>query len=89
MFVYNIMQEIKYHNDKIFYFILSINCDSFKLIALILRGVGGRVVKVVDFKPLAPHRRVFEYRQGFWILTCVEAIQLVYVGGSTQVPVRA
>jgi hypothetical protein len=36
------------------------------------------VVKVVDFKPLAPHRCGFESRQGFWILSCEEAIQLAY-----------
>jgi hypothetical protein len=34
------------------------------------RGVRGRVVKVVDFKPLAPHRCGFESRQGLWILSC-------------------
>jgi hypothetical protein len=42
------------------------------------RGVRGRVVKVVDFKPLAPHRCGFESRQGLWILSCEEAIQLAY-----------
>jgi hypothetical protein len=36
------------------------------------------VVKVVDFKPLAPHRCGFESRQGLWILSCEEAIQLTY-----------
>jgi hypothetical protein len=36
------------------------------------------VVKVVDFKPLAPHRCGFESRQGLWILACEEAIQLAY-----------
>jgi hypothetical protein len=36
------------------------------------------VVKVVDFKPLAPHRCVFESIQGLWILSCEEAIQLAY-----------
>jgi hypothetical protein len=41
-----------------------------------LRGVRGRVVKVVDFKPLAPHRCGFESR--LWILSCEEAIQLAY-----------
>jgi hypothetical protein len=40
--------------------------------------VCGRVVKVVDFKPLAPHRCGFEFQQGLWILSCVEAIQLAY-----------
>jgi hypothetical protein len=29
-------------------------------------------------KPLAPHRCGFESRQGLWILSCVEAIQLAY-----------
>jgi hypothetical protein len=36
------------------------------------------VVKVVDFKPLALHRCGFESRQGLWILSCEEAIQLAY-----------
>jgi hypothetical protein len=36
------------------------------------------VVKVVDFKLLAPHRCGFESRQGLWILSCEESIQLVY-----------
>jgi hypothetical protein len=31
-----------------------------------------------DFKPLAPHRCEFESRQGLWILSCEEAIQLAY-----------
>jgi hypothetical protein len=42
------------------------------------RGVRGRVVKVVDFKPLACHRCGFESRQGLWILSCEEAIKLAY-----------
>jgi hypothetical protein len=48
------------------------------LVYCLLRGVRGRVVKVVDFKPLAPHRCVLESRQGLWILSCEEAIQLAY-----------
>jgi hypothetical protein len=36
------------------------------------------VVKVVDVKPLAPHRCGFESRQGLWILLYGEAIQLAY-----------
>jgi hypothetical protein len=36
------------------------------------------VVKVVEFKPLAPHRCGFESRQGLSILSCEEAIQLAY-----------
>jgi hypothetical protein len=34
------------------------------------------VVKVVNFKSLAPHSCGFESRQGLWILSCEEAIQL-------------
>jgi hypothetical protein len=41
-------------------------------------GVYGRVVKVIDFKPLAPHRCGFDSRQGPWILSCEEPIQLAY-----------
>jgi hypothetical protein len=41
-------------------------------------GVRGRVVKVVDFKPVAPHHCGFESRQGHWILSCEEAIELAY-----------
>jgi hypothetical protein len=36
------------------------------------------VVKVVDFKSLAPHRCGFESRQGLWILSCEEAFQLAF-----------
>jgi hypothetical protein len=36
------------------------------------------VVKVIDFKPLAPHHGEFESRQRLWILSCEEAIQLAY-----------
>jgi hypothetical protein len=41
-------------------------------------GVSGQVVKVIGFKPLAPHRCGFESWQGLWILSCEEAIQLAY-----------
>jgi hypothetical protein len=41
-------------------------------------GVRGRVFKVVDFKPLAPHCCEFESRQGLWILSCEEAFQPAY-----------
>jgi hypothetical protein len=44
----------------------------------IIWGDHGRVVMVVDFKPLAPHRCGFESQQGLWILSCEEAIQLAY-----------
>jgi hypothetical protein len=43
------------------------------------------VFKVVDFKPLAPHGCWFESRQGLWILSCEEAIQLAY-GTSVVLP---
>jgi hypothetical protein len=36
------------------------------------------VVKDVDFKPLAPHRCGFISRQGLWIHSCEEIIQLAY-----------
>jgi hypothetical protein len=37
------------------------------------------VVKVVDFKPLAPHLCGFvRIPTGTWILSCEEAIQLAY-----------
>jgi hypothetical protein len=36
------------------------------------------MVKVVDFKPLAPQCCGFESQQGIWILSCGEAIQLAY-----------
>jgi hypothetical protein len=36
------------------------------------------LIKVVDFKPLAPYRCGFEYRQGVWILSIEEAIQTDY-----------
>jgi hypothetical protein len=43
-----------------------------------MRGVRGRVVKVVNFKPLNHKRLGLESRQGLWILSCEEAIQLAY-----------
>jgi hypothetical protein len=36
------------------------------------------MVKVVDFKLLAPHRCRFKSQQGLWIISCEEAIQLAY-----------
>jgi hypothetical protein len=44
------------------------------------------VVKVVNFKPLALLRCGFESRQGLWILSFEEAIQLAY--GTSMVPLR-
>jgi hypothetical protein len=44
------------------------------------------VVKVVDFKPLVPHLWGLESRQGLWILSCKEAIQLAY--GKSEVLLR-
>jgi hypothetical protein len=37
-------------------------------------GIRGRVIKVVDFKPLAPHRCGFESRKGL----CKETIHVAY-----------
>ena len=51
--------------------------------------VRGRVVTAVELEQLDPHHRWFVSRQEFWILSCEEAIQLVYGTGSTQVPARA
>jgi hypothetical protein len=68
MFEFCLIFVIIGHNNFVFY----------ELIIFILGGVRGRDVKVVDFKPLAPHRCGFESRQGLWILSCVEAIQLAY-----------
>jgi hypothetical protein len=36
------------------------------------------VIKVIDFKPFAPHLCGFESRQELWIISCEEAIQLAY-----------
>jgi hypothetical protein len=41
-------------------------------------GVCVCVVKVVDFKPLAPHRCGFESQRGLLILSCLGAIRLAY-----------
>jgi hypothetical protein len=51
---------------------------AYSLLVTLIWGVRGRVVKVVDFKSLAPHRCGFESGQGLWILSCEEAIQLAY-----------
>ena len=40
--------------------------------------VRGRVVRVVDLESVAPHCCGFESRQGLWILSREEAIQLAY-----------
>jgi hypothetical protein len=42
------------------------------------RGVHGQIVKVVGFKPLAPHCCRFKSQQGLRTLSCEEAIQLAY-----------
>jgi hypothetical protein len=49
-------------------------------------GVRGRMVKIVDFKQLAPHRCGFESRKGLWILSCEEALPLAY--GTSMVLLR-
>jgi hypothetical protein len=49
-------------------------------------GVNGQVLKVVDFKPLAPHLCGFGSRQGIWITSFEEAIQLA--NGTLQVLLR-
>jgi hypothetical protein len=36
------------------------------------------VVKVVDFKPLAPHHCGYKSLQGLWILSCEQALKLAY-----------
>jgi hypothetical protein len=43
-----------------------------------IRSVRGRVVKVVDLKLFAYLRCGFECRQGLWVISCEEAIQLSY-----------
>jgi hypothetical protein len=55
------------------------------------QGICGRVIKVVDFKPLVPHHCGFKSCKGLCILSCEEAIQLACdtLGGSSQVPVCA
>jgi hypothetical protein len=52
--------------------------DQISIFTILDLGVSGRVAKVVDFKPLAPHRSGFESLQGLWILLLEEAIQLDY-----------
>jgi hypothetical protein len=55
------------------------------------RGIRGQVVKVVDFKPLSPHRCGFESWQGLKdsFMWGSYPTNLRNVGGSTQVPVHA
>jgi hypothetical protein len=48
-------------------------------------GVLGRVVKLVDFKPLSPYRCEIESEQGVWILSFEDAIQQTY-GTSMVLP---
>jgi hypothetical protein len=49
-------------------------------------GICGRVVKVIDFKPLGLCG--FQSRQGHWILSCEEAIQLAYGMLVVLLPIR-
>jgi hypothetical protein len=55
------------------------NDTLFRVIISSLRGVRGRVLMDVNFKPLAPHRCWFESRQELWNLSCEQVIQLVYI----------
>jgi hypothetical protein len=52
--------------------------DKLLIFIFIFGDVMAKVVKVVDFKPLAPHHCVFESHKGLWILSCEEAFQLAY-----------
>jgi hypothetical protein len=47
--------------------------------------VEASVIKVIDFKPFAPHRCGFESWQGLWNIAFEEAIQLAY-GTSVVLP---
>jgi hypothetical protein len=58
---------------KISYFIYFV---SITMLYVEVWGVLIRVVKVVYFKPLAPHRCGFESRQEMMIILCKEGIQL-------------
>jgi hypothetical protein len=53
-------------------------CMNYTICYMSYWGVRGGVVKVIYFKPLAPHHCGFESRQGLWILSCDEANQLAY-----------
>jgi hypothetical protein len=66
-------------------YLLNVYCPMNHFKDILSWGVHGRVVKVVDFKPLVPYRCGFESRQGFLILSFEEAIQLAKYGGATQV----
>jgi hypothetical protein len=73
----------KYYNKTTLTLNLLNLCSKFALFVILtvylkIRGPPGRVVKTVDFKPLAPHRCGFESQLGLWILSCEEAIQLAY-----------
>jgi hypothetical protein len=59
----------------LFLFICNLSIHHFKVMG---RPWLSGVVEVVDFKQLTPHRCGFDSRQGLWILSCEEAIQLAY-----------
>jgi hypothetical protein len=71
--------------DLIYVFKFPFTKQLYYIIHHITRGVRARLVKVVDFKPLALHCCGFESRQELWILSGEENIQLDY---ETSVPVR-
>ena len=45
---------------------------------IIIGGICGRVVRVVDLESFAPYRFGFESHQVLWIRTCEETIQLAH-----------
>jgi hypothetical protein len=66
------------HHITCFTLLLSRQHYSCHTCTIVTWGVCGLVVKVVDFKPLVPHRCGLKSSQGLWTLSCEETIQLVY-----------
>jgi hypothetical protein len=79
MYIVNVYYNTFEDEHFVFVYLIYICTPIFGIHCIhVFRCVRGPVVKVVDFKPLAPRRCGFESRQGLQILSCDEAIQLDY-----------
>jgi hypothetical protein len=66
------INSITDYNDKY----LKLGLCFYDYLKIHIGVIRGRAVNVVDLKPLAPHRCMFESRQGLWIFPCKAVIRL-------------
>ena len=76
--------SIKIKTEKYYDQIYMYKIIFMSMIDLISWSVLGRVVRVVGLKLLAIHRCGFESRQGRWILSFEESVQLAYGASVVQ-----